>query len=284
MRNLAKFIYRYHAFFIFLIFFIFSLQLVIKNNSYQHAQTVKSTRIWVAYSFQKINFIQHYLNLGKTNDSLTKENALLKQSLLSIQQKDTAQSKTITDTITKKQFTFLPARIIKNSVTLRNNVLTLDKGSNDGIEPGMAVLPTGNGVVGFIKDVSPHFSTVISLLNKDTKISAWLAKNHAFGSVVWGDGNFDYRTAMLSEIPNNIKVKKGDLVLTSPYSSFPANVPIGKVIQTGIGSNTNSFADIKIALFCDFSTLQNVYVVKNNKVHEQQKLEQKSDGKSTAKK
>lgn len=272
MRNLWIFISRYNAFFLFIIFFIIGLYLTVKNNSYQRSVTLNSTNEVVGTAYERLNVFKRYLNLGMVNDSLAAENAKLKSKLLSLTTVDTAKDVKVVDTLTNQDYTYLAAKVIKNSITLRNNIMTINKGSVNGIKAGMAVIAPQKGVIGFIRDVSEHLATIQSLLHKDTKISVTLKKNNALGSLVWGDGNFDIKKALIKEVPNHIKMYVGDTVVTSGYGSFPAGILVGKISKPNVATNDN-FLSGELNLFTDFSTLQYVYVVKYKKAEEQKALE-----------
>lgn len=272
MRNLWIFISRYNAFFLFIIFFIVGIYLTIKNNSYPRSVTLNSSNEVVGNAYENLNVLKRYLNLGMVNDSLAAENAKLKSQLLALTTVDSAKDVKVNDTVTKQQFTYLAAKVVKNSITLRNNVMTINKGSVNGIETGMAVISPQKGVVGFIRDVSMHLATIQSLLHKDTKISVTLKKTNALGSLVWGENNFDIRKAFIKEVPNHIKMNVGDTVVTSGFGKFPAGIPVGRLIKTGIATNDN-FLSGELNLFNDFGTLQYVYVIKDKLAKEQEILE-----------
>jgi rod shape-determining protein MreC len=274
MRNLWIFINRYNAFFLLIIFFTAGVVLTVKNNSYQRSVTINSSNEIVGNAYEKLNVIVKYANLGKVNDSLAFENAKLYTQLLKMRNIDSAKNITVVDTLTEQQYTYLPARVVKNSITLRNNIITINKGSADGIRSGMAVISPQKGVVGFIRDVSPNLATIQSLLHKDTKISVNIKKNNALGSLVWGEKNFNYRKAYIKDIPNHFKVNLKDTVVTSGFGSFPPGIPVGSISNSGIATGDN-FLTIEINLFNDFSTLQYVYVIKDKFAEEQKSLESK---------
>lgn len=274
MRNLWIFINRYNAFFLFIIFFLTGVFLTVKNNAYQHSIMINSTNEVVGKAYMRLNVFKKYINLGNVNDSLSRENARLNTALLALTTVDTAKNVVVEDTTVNVRYTYLSARIVKNSITLRNNIITIDKGSANGIKSGMAVISPQKGVVGFVRDVTAHLANITSLLHQDTYISVSLKKNNAVGSLVWGEGNFDYRKAYIQEIPNHFKISKRDTVVTSGYSAFPAGIPVGVVSNTGISKGEN-FMTIEIDLFNDFSNLQYVYVIKDKLVPEQKELEAK---------
>lgn len=261
MRNLWIFLSRYNAFFFFIIFFTVGIILTIRNNVYQRSVTFSSTNEVVGTAYKRLNVIKRYLNLVQVNDSLAAENAALKTQLLAIASIDSTQITKVKDTINFQQYTLISAKVFKNSVTLTNNIITINKGSKDGIVKDMAVISPIKGVVGFIQNVSENFATIRPLLNQETAISVVLKKDNAFGSLVWGDDNFDYRKAQVKEIPNHYKVKVGDTIVTSGFGGFPKGIEVGKVTNTV--STGDSFMTLEIALFNNFSTLQVVYVVKD---------------------
>ncbi|GGI24270.1 rod shape-determining protein MreC [Pedobacter mendelii] len=272
MRNLWIFISRYNAFFLFFIFFLIGIYLTIKNNAYQRSATLNSTNEVVGTAYERLNVFKRYLNLGVVNDSLAAENAKLKTKLLALTTVDSTKEVQFIDTVTNQQYTYLAAKVVKNSITLRNNVMTINKGTIDGIEIGMAVISPQKGVVGFIRDVSTHLATIQSLLHKDTKISVVIKKDNALGSLVWGDNNFDIRKAFIKEVPNHIKMSIGDTVVTSGFAKFPAGILVGKLTKTNIATNDN-FLSAELSLFNDFGTLQYVYVIKDKLAKEQELLE-----------
>jgi rod shape-determining protein MreC len=275
MRNLWLFISKYNAFFLFVIFFVSSLTLLLRYNSYQKASVLNSSNQVVGTAFENVNHFESYLNLGRVNDSLATENARLRGMLKLSKSNDSVVQKAVNDTLTHQQYTYIVAKVINNSVNQKNNFITLNRGKKHGIVKGMGVISPG-GVVGIVADASDNFSTVQSVLNNDTRISATIVGSNAPGSLIWGIGNFDYRQAVLQDIPNDKQVKRGARVVTTPYSAiFPAGIPIGTVIATD-KKGGSSFLDIEVKLSVDFSNLGYVYVVNNLMAAEQLQLEANS--------
>jgi hypothetical protein len=86
------------------------------------------------------NNIQQFFHLRSINDNLLEENARLK-SLLIMSQFDTAKGVFLfRDSSYINQFEYLPAAVISGTVTKRNNYFTLNRGSEDGVEPDMGVI------------------------------------------------------------------------------------------------------------------------------------------------
>lgn len=272
MRNLWIFISKYNAVILFCIFFLLSLIILINNNSYQRASSWNSSNELVAKQYERIKELKNYLRLKNINDSLAAENARLHNL---VPQTDSLslknQPKRVMDTVYGQQYTYLTAKVINNSIRQKNNYLTINKGLNDGIKQGMGVIGP-NGVVGIVLNVSRTYATVQSLLHSDTRISASLASTKAFGSLVWGNGNFDSRYAILQDVPNHIKAQKNEKVITSGYSLFPAGIAIGRVVETGLAGG-NNFLNIKVILSTNFASLSYVYVITDGGSEERKQLE-----------
>jgi rod shape-determining protein MreC len=269
MRNLWLFISKYNAFFLLVIFFTISLILLINNNSYQRASVWNSSNQLVGTAYERVNEFSSYLVLGKTNDSLAAENARLRNLLKSSYYDDSVKQVTVKDSVLKQQYTYTVARVINNSVHQKNNYLTINRGSKHGIKKGMGVI-AASGVVGIVLNVSGNFSTVRSLLHTETKISASVDGN--IGSLVWGEGNYDSRFALLKDIQSHLTIKKGARVITSEFSLFPPGTNIGYVSESDTRDG-NSALNIQVKLDTDFAKLQYVYVIINLLSEEQLNLE-----------
>lgn len=152
------------------------------------------------------------------------------------------------------------AHVIFNTINKTHNYIILDKGKKDGVVPDMAVL-SPNGVAGVVSDVSDHFSTVMSVLNPDFRVSARIIPINQIGTVVWVDD--DPTIAQVVDIPQHLMVAVGDSVVTSGYSDvFPKDLMIGTVIEKYDNPN-NTFLTIKIRLSTDFRNLHSVYLISN---------------------
>ncbi|SKB60827.1 rod shape-determining protein MreC [Sphingobacterium nematocida] len=276
MKNLWLFLVRYNAFFWFVLFFTFSIFLVVQNNNYQRSSFVNSSNVIIGSFYENVNSWKEYLSLRTTNEQLAEENALLRQQLQNIMSSDsTTEAIHFIDSIDESRYDFLVASVVNNSVNQKSNYLTIDKGTIDGIEKDMGVI-TSNGVVGTVLNVSAHFSTVKSLLHPDSKISVTLdSSSTAFGSLVWGN-NKDPRYAMVRDIPNHVKVYVGQPVFTSGYSTkFPKGIKIGHIVQTDLTSG-ESFKDIRVLLTTNFVNLNHVYIVKDKMAIEKMELERQN--------
>jgi rod shape-determining protein MreC len=171
-----------------------------------------------------------------------------------------------------RQYQYLSAKVISNSVFLQQNYMVLHRGSNQGLEANMAVVGI-DGVMGTIVHVSENMSLVMSLLNRQSKVIATLKKGSGLGEISW-DGK-DPRYLVLTKIPKTVVVKKGDTVVTSPYSDkFPPGLPIGIVQEVEQDQETNTYI-LLVKTAVNFYNVQHAYAVKNRLEEEMDELKKK---------
>lgn len=271
MERLFYFIYQYRAFFTFLVLETAAVWLIVENNRYQGVVYFNTSSRVAASVLTTSRNIRDYFGLDRTNRQLAEENALLRTRLeqrnQSLFQLDARE---IRDPSVVNRYTFISGRVVNNGTHQFKNFITLDKGSLDGVEPGMAVINAG-GVVGKVKAASAHFSVVMSLLNIDAMVSAKLKGKETFGTARW-DGTDPTRVQLLY-IPRHARPEPGDSVVTTGYSAiYPEGLMIGVVSEVSLQED-GQFYDVFVTLSQDFSRLSYVQIVKSGLKAEQDSLE-----------
>jgi rod shape-determining protein MreC len=238
--------------------------LLFKDNPYQQSVYLTSANSLSAAVYRAFNGVTSYFHLRDINESLQERNAALEMELIELRQEMAEQELLSPDSLHQpalKQYTFVMAHVISNSIAQPNNYITIDRGSNDGVKPEMGVIDQ-NGVVGIVNVVGPHAARVISLLNPHMRLSCKLKNSGFFGSMVW-DGK-DSRFAVLEELPKHLTFHKGDTIVTSGYSAvFPEGIIVGTVDGLARGMS-DSFMSLRIRLTTNFSQLSNVRVITNS--------------------
>ncbi len=220
--------------------------------------------------------LREYFTLKETNKALVAENALLRNQLSANFISPETVKERFTDTLLKdslgrsRKYTWLPARVVGNTYSLQNNFITVERGSQQGVKTGMAVVgPVG--IVGVVVETAPNFSKIMSLLHRNSKVSAMLKKDNNAGSIEWDGVNPSY--LILRNVTKSAKVAKGDTVITSNYSAnFPSHLMIGTVADISSESSSN-FYTLKIKTATNFYNLQFVYLIENIRYAEQVQLE-----------
>ena len=233
--------------------------LVVRNNYYQGAAYFNSANFLSARTLQVSNNISSFFDLRNVNDDLVAENTLLRKQVFKLRQ-NLDRDSIPGGNFMFKSFDFIPSKVINNSTQNFNNYLTINKGSDDGVEPGMGVV-TFDGVVGKVKATSSHFATVVSFLHSNYYVSAKIERSQTLCSMHW-DGA-DPTSASLLYVPRHINLEVGDTIVTSGFNSiFPENIVLGFVTEFSISEN-EEFYEVEMELQTDYSSLSYVYVIRN---------------------
>ena len=207
---------------------LFVLFLIQRNSSYQQAQILNSSAGISGWMFQKKNAVFQYFNLKSENQKLLEENSKLKQEAF---YNYSTVSKNLIEIKKKeyeRQFSFQPATVIQNSTSRDKNILTLNVGSLKEINPEMGVV-NSKGIVGFVKNVSNNFSTVMSAMNIEFKIPVRPLQDSCVGTLMWLPEN-KVNEITVKGIPSYFKIKIGDTIVTQGGSGiFPQGEMVGIV-------------------------------------------------------
>lgn len=210
-------------------------------------------------------------NISDLKDTY-KENQILKSKLdkyveLSVREKDLEKENKELKELIGATKDLSDYESIQATVTIRDpdkwqQIITIDKGSTNGVEKEMAVI-TAKGLIGKIKNVSKFSSTVqlLSASDRTNRISAKIQqKNTVFGLIEGYD--VEKQTLLFKRIPSNAKVKKGQTVVSSGLGGvFPKNLVIGKVEEVEPDEHgLTQTAYIKPQ--ADFNDINHVIVVK----------------------
>ncbi len=273
MRNLLIFLSRNNFFFLFLFLEIICGYLLIKNNGFQGSSLLNSSNKISANIYKAEANAKEYLLLKEENERLAQMNTFLLNRIKLGYGAVPLKNYTVKDTLYRKEYEFMNGKVINSSVNRRNNYLTLNIGQNQGIDKDMGVI-TSNGIIGVIKDVSPNFSSAMSILHKDVRINCQLKKDGTYGPLMW-DG-LDYQYMNLTDIPTHCKLKKGDTIITSSLSGiFPEGIIVGFVESYEQRTN-ESFYTVKVKLSADLKKVNHVSVIKYHYKSERDTLETKS--------
>jgi rod shape-determining protein MreC len=275
MERLFNFIYNYRAFFTFLSLEFLCVWLLIVNNQYQSTKYFNTSNSIVASINATEEGIHQYFSLRDINTVLSKENASLRNKLEAQNQLLYLYKLNQADSSLLKSFDYINAKVVNNSTKYYKNFITIDRGTDAGLLPGMAVI-SSVGAVGKIKSVSEHYAVVISLLNIDDQVSCVIKRTGHFGTIQW-EGTNSAMTS-LKYIPRHVKPQVGDSIVTSGYSAiFPAGIYIGKIKESKLKEEA-LFYDIKVELGQDFGKLAFVEVIKNRRKNERDSLEHSTIG------
>ena len=278
MRNLINFLLKYNYWFLFVILEVASFVLLFRFNNYQQSVYFTSANTVVGAVYEVSGGISSYFHLKSVNEDLLDRNMLLEEQINNLEKalKERQLDSIAVNSIRKmpqKDYQLFKARVIKNSLNLADNYITLDKGSSSGIHSEMGVVD-GSGIVGIVYETSPSYSVVISVLNSKSNISCKIVGSDYFGYLKWEHG--DSRYAYLKDLPRHAEFNLGDTVVTSGFSTvFPEGIMVGTVDDMSDSHDGLSYL-LKIKLATDFGKLSDVRVIARNGQQEQKELENKT--------
>ena len=138
--------------------------------------------------------------------------------------------------------------------------LTLNKGTRDGINIGMAVI-VKDGLVGSVCDAGSSWSRVRVVNEASASAGAYVQRSGEIG-VLCGDIAYkDTGVCTLKYLDENADVEEGDLIFTSGEGSvYPRDIYVGKVVSVkNDGFSRSKTATVECAV--DFEKLDYVIVI-----------------------
>ena len=272
MHNLTEFLAKHNHWFVFLVLEVVSMVLLFRYNSYQGSVWFSSANAVTGKVYEWDSAVESYFSLSGVNSQLTQRNAFLEQQVRmlddSIARLTRSQEAAVTRLSSMVPFQgcrLIPAKVVANMVNRYDNLITIDKGSADGVKRDMGVV-CGMGVVGIVYLVSEHYSIVIPALNSHSNISCTIQRRGYFGYLRWRGGSS--QLAYLEDVPRHAHFKLGDNVVTSGYSSvFPPGVMVGKVLHVFNSADGLSYR-VQVKLSTDLARLRDVCLVDDSALQE----------------
>jgi len=270
MTSLLRFLKRFQHLAFFILLESIAIVVYLQSDYLLKARTGFWLKEAEAFVEEQLTALSSYMGLRAQNERLVAENLALRNELerrrIAVEFLHDAKL----DSVHTSQYRFYGGTVVSNSIIKQHNYFALNVGTKDGVIPNMPVLANGS-VAGIVLTTSRHYSIVISLLNTDMRLSSKLKRTGYFGSLRWDGVN--YQTALLSDIPHHVDVRKGDTVVTTGYSNiFPPDLFVGVVDNVEVKGG--DFNIVRVKLGCDFKRMHYVTLIEDNRRHERDSIEQ----------
>lgn len=281
MGNLLEFLVRYKYWLVFLMLEAVSLVVMFRFNSYQGSVFLTSANAVSGTYYSAVSGVTSYLNLKSVNRQLSSDNVRLQQR---INQLENELNALIADSLPlaglEASNKLIDAEVVNSTLHRNANLLTINRGTADGVHPEMGVVCSA-GVVGIVALASDHYSIVMPLINVNSHISCRLKDTEYFGTMQWEHG--DAMISYVTDIPRHANVECGETVETNGFSDiFPAGLPIGEVVDFTSSSDGLDYL-LRVKLYVDFSTLRDVSVIADYVNEERKLLEKEAESLSNEK-
>lgn len=141
-----------------------------------------------------------------------------------------------------------------------NSSLTINRGSDHGIEVGMCAITSNGEVVGLISEVGKNYAVIKTIMDSSLQISGIIASSGYSGMVVGGYQSGLENMLRMEYLPSSAVLRNGDQVVTAGSTMFPRNLVFGKVVDA-------SYTETGVAKYAildpaaDLTGLEQVFVI-----------------------
>jgi rod shape-determining protein MreC len=142
--------------------------------------------------------------------------------------------------------------------------ITIHAGKRHGVRDNSAVVTSEGYLIGKVTQVTPSTSRVTLLTDESSGASARVLRRKARGLIRDGQGAGD--TLVLDLVPREMRLARGDRVVTAGYrlgprtGLYPKGIPIGVVSSIG-RTDLDVYQRIQVEPHADFSSLDAVVVL-----------------------
>lgn len=176
-------------------------------------------------------------------ESLAAENEALKAQIADMEdearqadsyQRENQRLRKLLDlTSTHEDYKLVDAYVIAWSSTDWSSTVTVNKGTDAGIQLDMCAITANGEVVGLVTEVGKNFAVVKTVLDSSLEISATIASSGYRGMVKGGytDGRKDL--LYMDYLPSSAIIRNNDQVVTSGSTVYPRNLIMGHIVDAG---------------------------------------------------
>ena len=203
-------------------------------------------------------------------ESLAAENEALKNQISQIQDsaRDAESIKRENDRLRSllelkeahEDYVLVDGYIIGRSSVDWTNTLTINRGTNSGIETGMCAITANGEVVGLVMEAGTNYCIVKTVLDSSLEISATISSSGYSGMVQGGYTSGQAKKLRMDYLPSSAVIRNNDQVVTSGSTVYPRNLILGHVIDAGFNdTGVAKFALLQPA--ADIDSLEQVFIL-----------------------
>ena len=141
-----------------------------------------------------------------------------------------------------------------------SNTLTINRGTNAGIEEGMCAITANGEVVGLVIEVGTNYAVIRTVLDSSLGISATIASSGYNGMVQGNYTEGNENLLRMNYLPSSSVIRNNDQVVTSGSTTYPRDLILGYVVDAGFDdTGVAKFALLRPAV--DIDTLEQVFIL-----------------------
>lgn len=191
-------------------------------------------------------------------DALRQQNKEMREQIAALEEarQENERLRELVGFIETRDLEVLGARVIGRPATLWEGLITVDRGTEEGVAPGMPVL-SAEGLIGQIVEASAHSSRVRLITDQRSGVAAILQATRAEGVV---NGSLEGVLTM-DFVSRETTLSVGDVVLTSGMGGvYPKGLLIGEVSDVRL-SDADLFPHIQVRPSAELAGLEEVVVL-----------------------
>lgn len=161
---------------------------------------------------------------------------------------------------THEDYKLVDAYIIGWSSSDWENTLTINRGTNSGIQVNMCAITENGEVVGLVTEVGLNYAVVTTILDSTLEISGTIASSGYNGMVKGGYTSGNDTLLQMNYLPSDSIIRNKDQVVTSGSTVYPRGLIIGSVVDAG-------FEETGVAKFAlldpaaDINSLEQIFII-----------------------
>ena len=164
----------------------------------------------------------------------------------------------------EKKFSFIPARVISRATPTWWEMITIDKGTADGVREGMAVVSM-EGLVGVIRSTTQGSAQVLLLGDEQVRIAATVEGSDNQGIIVGAPNPEGVPVMRLTFLSKQNESLEGRRVITSGMGGvLPVGLIIGVITasaDTREAGGFGLFEEYYVKPIADLANLKDLFVV-----------------------
>jgi len=209
---------------------------------------------------EPVSNVRVYRNALKTNAYLQQQNILLQDELSKLRsiEKENQELKSLLRLEESYNYPLQITRVVTKQLNTLNNSLSVNVGSNEGIQRGMPLI-NSDGLIGKVILAASNYSQVMPLSHPLFRVSAQIQGSKANGIITWDITSPSY--LIMDFVPKTVPIDTGMVIQTSGLGNeFPAGIPIGQVVDFRSQEGTNT-QQLKIEPFSKLNEVSEGFIV-----------------------
>jgi rod shape-determining protein MreC len=209
---------------------------------------------------EPVSNVRVYRNALKTNAYLQQQNILLQDELSKLRsiEKENQELKSLLRLEESYNYPLQITRVVTKQLNTLNNSLSVNVGSNKGIQRGMPLI-NSDGLIGKVILAASNYSQVMPLSHPLFRVSAQIQDSKANGIITWDISSPSY--LIMDFVPKTVTIDSGMVIQTSGLGNeFPAGIPIGQVVDFRSQEGTNT-QQLKIEPFSKLNEVSEGFIV-----------------------